>query len=74
VLWRLRKEKRNMRGLARETFFGIGFGVEFEQEPIALHHKLGVEALVDHGARLHAKLIAEGWRPIPDGGGRSEER
>jgi hypothetical protein len=74
VLWRLRKEKREMRGLARETFFGIGFGVEFEEELIALHPKLTVEALVDHAEGLYSQLIAEGWCPLPDGGGRSDER
>jgi hypothetical protein len=74
IVWRLRSKKGELRGLARETSFGIALGLELEKELVALHPKLSVEALVAHAERIYSALIARGWHPIPERGGRSDER
>jgi hypothetical protein len=73
-LWRLRSATGQLRGLACETSFGYALGFELDAELIALHPTLNLESLVAHAERIHTALIAHGWQPIPERGGRRTER
>jgi hypothetical protein len=63
-LFRLRGKSLELRGLAIETSFGYGFGLELDSELILMHLQRTVESLVDYALRMESALIAQGWHVI----------
>jgi hypothetical protein len=70
-LFRLRGDSLELRGLAIETSFGYGFGLELDAELILMHLQRTVESMVDYAIRMESALIAQGWhvsvKPQPGG-------
>jgi hypothetical protein len=74
-LWRLRGATDDLRGLAIETSFGYGLGLELDAELILLYLQPNLESVVAYANRIESALVAQGWQVIEErpGGRRGHD-